>query len=46
MGKMNDVEVYVSGSTVKVVYKKDYKMGYDGFGYHSHEPPPPDGLGK
>jgi hypothetical protein len=36
MGKMDDLEIYVENGEVKVAYKRDYRMGYDGFGSHSH----------
>ncbi|MGC8629360.1 MAG: hypothetical protein ACP5T4_04105 [Candidatus Micrarchaeia archaeon] len=38
MKKISDVDVSVSADSVRVAYTKEYKTGYDGFGYHSHDP--------
>ncbi len=38
MKKIADVDVSVSPSAIRIAYTKEYKMGYDGFGYHSHDP--------
>jgi len=38
MAKIDEVEVSVSEGEVVVRYGKEYEMGYDGFGSHSHDP--------
>jgi len=42
MAKIDEVQVSISEGELVVRYTKNYKMGYDGFGYHSHDPEPPD----